>query len=203
LLLTRVFARERAWWGRNADNYGFPRRARRADPVCGDAVHHRHWRPVAAVRLPAEPQHAGAGAVGHRVSRRRGRRRVALRAGGGRPQRLGGWRRQRLAVHRLWLHVVRRAQLRRPARQRHRAGPGTGAVAWRIPIRQLRAIAAGAHQPGCGDQRGLRSARRARIVVRARPRSDLALADTGAGDRACGFSSGTHSLRTHTAQRRP
>src|SRR5580693_10559599 len=63
------------------------------------------------------------------------RRRVALRAGGGRPQRLGGWRRQRLAVHRLWLHVVRRAELRRPARQPHRAGDRPGAVDRRVSIR--------------------------------------------------------------------
>ena len=76
-----------------------------------------------------------------------------------------------------------------------RAGDRPGAVDRRVPIRRLRPIAAGAHQSGCGDQRELCAARRARIVVRARPRSDLALADAGAGDRACGFSSGTHSLR--------
>ena len=87
-------------------------------------------------------EHAGAGAVGHRLSRRRDRRRLALRAGDGRHQRLGGWRRQCIAVHRLWLHVVRRAQLRRPARQPHRSRGRSGAVDRRVSIRWLRAIAA-------------------------------------------------------------
>jgi len=73
--------------------------------------------------------------------------------------------------------------------------PWLGAVARRIPIREFRAIAGGAHQSGCGDQRELCAAGCARTMVRARPRAALSLADIGGGDRTCGISSGAHSLR--------
>ena len=139
----------RVWWGHNADRYRFPFRPRRADPVCGDALYHRYRRPVAAVRLSAKSQHAGAGAVGHRLSGRRGRRRVALPGRRGVPNVWAVGAANALAVHRLWLHVVRRAKLRRPARQPDLAGDGPGALDCRVPIRWLRAIAAGAHQSGC------------------------------------------------------
>ena len=58
------------------------------------------------------------------------------------------------------------------------------------------AIDAGAHPVWSRRSRGpaTRCSHGARALVRARPRSDLALADIGAGRRACGFSSGAHPL---------